>query len=101
MRIDHNISDSDSLFARYTFDNATLVEPFSGTEVPGFPEVACGLLAFDPQHSQHEPAGVRFAGERRDKKFYSVGGTISGHDGTTGHWHGYRAPARDDLSARA
>ncbi len=38
VRIDHSISDSDSIFGRYSFDDAALVEPFSNTDVPGFPE---------------------------------------------------------------
>ncbi|MBI4443552.1 MAG: TonB-dependent receptor [Acidobacteria bacterium] len=38
VRIDHNFSERHLLFGRYSFDDAVLVEPYSNTDAPGFPE---------------------------------------------------------------
>lgn len=44
VRIDHNISEKDMLFVRYTFDGSSSIAPFIATLVPGFP------AKFDHRH---------------------------------------------------
>ncbi len=37
VKIDHNFSENDLFFARYTFDDSSALLPFASTPVPGFP----------------------------------------------------------------
>ncbi|MBI4443453.1 MAG: TonB-dependent receptor [Acidobacteria bacterium] len=42
VRIDHTISDSDLLFGRFFFEDASITDPYPQSGIPGFPEEAAG-----------------------------------------------------------
>ncbi|MBI4464813.1 MAG: TonB-dependent receptor, partial [Acidobacteria bacterium] len=52
-RIDHVLSDNDTLFGRYTFRDGTTIDPFGSSPLPGFPGVGTNRTQFISAEETH------------------------------------------------